>query len=123
VRAQFINNGKLANTEDTNYRAVSNDWPVFAFAKNLGTVTSTATSPVVFTIGHVRDPAIQYITAHDVMQPRSVYFWTSFSTVAEAVCKYVCFTLNKMVYLVIFQDLFLPQRLRECSVARRDTRC
>lgn len=85
VRAQFINNGKLANTEDTDYRAVSNDWPVFAFAKNLGTVTSTATSPVVFTIGHVRDPAIQYITANDVMQARSVYFWTSFPTVAEAI--------------------------------------
>jgi hypothetical protein len=75
----------LANTQDTNFRAVSDDWPVFAFAKNLGTVSSTATAPVVFSVGHVRDPAIQYIVAGGVLQNRSVFFWSQFSTAAAAV--------------------------------------
>lgn len=35
VRGQFINNGKLANTQDTNFRAINNDWPVFALSKDL----------------------------------------------------------------------------------------
>jgi hypothetical protein len=58
VRAQFIKNGKLASTLDHHFRAVSDDWPVFGFAHNLGTV-SAASAPVLFSIGHVRDLAVQ----------------------------------------------------------------
>jgi len=85
VRAQFVNNGVLSNTEDTNFRAVSDDWPVFALAHNLGTVSIAATDPVIYTVGHVRDPAIQYIISNDVYQPRSVYFWSAYSDVADLV--------------------------------------
>ncbi len=85
VRAQFINNGKLANTADNQFRAVSDRWPVFAFAHDLGSVRA-ATTPTVFAIGHVRDPAVQYITANNGRQNRSYYFWTRFSSVASAVC-------------------------------------
>ncbi|TFK92183.1 DUF1793-domain-containing protein [Polyporus arcularius HHB13444] len=88
VRAQFINNGKLANTADTNFRAVSDRWPVFALAHDLGTVTS-ATAPTVFVIGHVRDPAVQYITANNGRQNRSYFFWTRFSTVASAISTFI----------------------------------
>lgn len=84
VRAQFINNGKLANTQDTNFRAVSDNWPVFGFAHDLGSVNA-ATSPVVISVGHVRDPAIQYIIAGGVLQSRSLYFWSKYSTVASAI--------------------------------------
>jgi hypothetical protein len=84
VRAQFINNGVLPNTQDTNFRAVQDDWPVFAFAKDLGTV-SAASSPVVFVVGHVRDPAIEYIIAGGKTQNRSLYFWSQFSSVGAAV--------------------------------------
>ena len=35
VRAQFINNGVLLNTEDSNFRAINDDWPVFAVSKDL----------------------------------------------------------------------------------------
>ncbi|EIW82090.1 DUF1793-domain-containing protein [Coniophora puteana RWD-64-598 SS2] len=89
VRAQFINNGVLANTEDTNFRAVSDDWPVFAFAHDLGTVGTTATAEVLYTVGHVRDPAIQYIVAGDNFQGRSIYMWTQYSTVADAISDFV----------------------------------
>ena len=85
VRQQFVNNGKLANTQDTNFRAVSNNWPVFGIAHDLGTVSSTASSPAVFVVGHARDPAIQYITAGGVLQSRSSYFWSAYSSAAAAV--------------------------------------
>ena len=84
VRAQFINNGVLDNTQDTNFRAVEDDWPVFAFAKDLGSVTS-ATTPVVFSVGHVRDPVIEYIIADEQLQQRSPFFLSAHSTPADAV--------------------------------------
>jgi Domain of unknown function (DUF5127) len=31
VRGNFLNNGTLPNTQDSNYRAINNDWPVFGF--------------------------------------------------------------------------------------------
>ncbi|KAH7929420.1 DUF1793-domain-containing protein [Leucogyrophana mollusca] len=89
VRAQFIDNGLLANTLDTNFRAVSDDWPVFAYAHDLGTVSSTASAPLLFTVGLVRDPAIQYIIADDVYQDRSIYFWSAFSSVADLITSFM----------------------------------
>lgn len=88
VRAQFINNGKLADSQDINFRAVSNNWPVFAFSRDLGSITST-TNPVVFSVGHIRDPVIQYIVANAQIQPRSLYFWSQFPSSASVVCALV----------------------------------
>ena len=31
VRGNFISNGVLPNTQDTDYRAINDNWPVFAF--------------------------------------------------------------------------------------------
>jgi hypothetical protein len=31
VRGNFLNNGTLPDTQDTDYRAISDDWPVFGF--------------------------------------------------------------------------------------------
>lgn len=41
VRAAFIANGNLPNTQDTNYRAISNSWPVFGLSKSLGSITDS----------------------------------------------------------------------------------
>lgn len=84
VRGQFISNGHLPNTKDTSFRAVSDNWPVFALAHELGTISS-ATAPVLYSIGHVRDPAIQYIVAGGAFQLRSAYFWSAYSNVADMV--------------------------------------
>ncbi|EPS94710.1 hypothetical protein FOMPIDRAFT_1054860 [Fomitopsis schrenkii] len=90
VRAQFINNGALADTEDTNFRAVSDDWPVFAFAHDLGTVFPNDASPtVVYAVGHVRDPAIQYIIADNGRQDRSLYFWSQYASVADILSSFL----------------------------------
>lgn len=74
------------NTLDTNFRAIENDWPVFGLSHDLGTVT-TATTPVIFSVGHIRDPAINYIVANDATQARNLYFWSKFSTPAALVCR------------------------------------
>ncbi|KAF8165232.1 DUF1793-domain-containing protein [Crassisporium funariophilum] len=88
VRAQFINNGRLPNTKDTAFRAVSNNWPVFGLAHDLGTIT-TATAPVVYSVGHIRDPAIKYIVANGATQSRSLFFWSQFATAADLITSFL----------------------------------
>jgi hypothetical protein len=84
VRAQFINNGKLPNTQDTNFRPINDAWPVFAISHDLGNVRA-ATTPVVTSVGHIRDPALRYIIAGGATQLRSLYFFSQFSTPADLV--------------------------------------
>ncbi|KAJ7228524.1 hypothetical protein GGX14DRAFT_554614 [Mycena pura] len=88
VRAQFVTNGKLANTLDTNFRAISNNWPVFGLAHDLGSVT-TASTPVVFSVGHVRNPALEYIVAGGALQNRNLYFMNEFSTTAAVISSFL----------------------------------
>ncbi len=62
VRTQFATTGTLTGANDTNQpRAINNDYPVFAFAEDLGTVGTTATSPFTLLLGRERDPAINYL--------------------------------------------------------------
>lgn len=84
VRAQFINNSVLANTLDTDFRAVQDRFPVFALAEDLGMVTN-ASQPVVFSIGHFRDPVASYIVAENQFELRSSYFLSAHSTIDDAV--------------------------------------
>ncbi|KAK7061847.1 DUF1793-domain-containing protein [Favolaschia claudopus] len=88
VRAQFVNNGKLANTQDTNFRAISDNWPVFGLAHDLGTINSSS-DPVVFSVGHIRDPAIEYIVADGGLQNRSLYFLSEFPTSADVILSFL----------------------------------
>lgn len=80
VRAAFIANGNLPNTQDTNYRAISNSWPVFGLAKTLGSITDSTSSPVIFAVGHARSPSIQYITTGSVLQDRYPYYAATYNT-------------------------------------------
>jgi hypothetical protein len=60
VRAQFVNNGVLANTNDTDYRAIQDNWPVFGFAADFGTLGSKS-AQMPLSLGIVRDPAVSYL--------------------------------------------------------------
>lgn len=106
VRAQFIDNGVLLNSQDTNFRAVEDDWPVFAFAQDLGTVTSSSSQPVVFSVGHMRDPAVEYIIANDQTQPRNSFFLSEFSTPSDAVRLHACFRSTAKVDCLLDIILF-----------------
>jgi hypothetical protein len=87
VRAQFINNGTLADTLDTNYRAVSDNWPVFAHAVDFGQFSKTS-EPIVWSIGFVREPAVKYTTVQG-FQDRSLYFWTKYSSVTDLISDFL----------------------------------
>lgn len=75
VRGQFINNGTLANTQDSNYRAINDDWPVFGFSFDLGSVGSRAAN-ALFTIGLCQDQAIQFLGSNGIESVPSL--WTSY---------------------------------------------
>ncbi|TFY60797.1 hypothetical protein EVJ58_g4914 [Rhodofomes roseus] len=83
LRAQFIKNGTLLNTQDTNFRAINNNWPCFAFAHDLGKISGQSDT-VVFAVGHARDPAISYVTSGGTMQSRSSLYLSQFSSINDA---------------------------------------
>lgn len=60
-RGNFSLHGKLENTSDTNFRAINNQWPVLAYALDLGNIVKTSNTLVVG-IGLVRDPVVSYRT-------------------------------------------------------------
>jgi hypothetical protein len=74
VRSAVLADGKLANTADTNQpRAISDHWPVFGFNFVLGAVRSTQSA--VLSIGHVREPAMNYLGAQ--LPPLWRSYWPS----------------------------------------------
>ncbi|KAF8595372.1 DUF1793-domain-containing protein [Ceratobasidium sp. AG-I] len=89
VRAAFINQGALGNTQDTQFRAISDRWPVFAFARDIGSVTSSTSSPVVFAVGHTRDPLVQYIIAGGALEPRYAYWLSKYATASDAISAFL----------------------------------
>ncbi|KAL1665396.1 hypothetical protein GGF50DRAFT_126410 [Schizophyllum commune] len=88
VRARFINNSTLDNTQDTDFRAIRDNWPVFGLAHDLGNVSIDASEPVVFAIGHVRDPVINYIQPDGDIQGRSYYWRSKYSSITAFLADY-----------------------------------
>ncbi|THW57741.1 glutaminase A [Aureobasidium pullulans] len=78
VRGAFINNGVLDNDLNTNYRAISNQWPVFAFALDFGSVGSTPQS-ALFTLTLAQNEAIQFEYDTNKVQQLPP-LWTSYFT-------------------------------------------
>jgi hypothetical protein len=60
VRETFKDSGKLDDNEDTSFRAINSDWPVFGYAVDMGSVGSDAKTQL-FTIGLCQDDAIQFL--------------------------------------------------------------
>lgn len=75
VRGLFSSNGTLANTGDTNFRAINNNWPVFGFASDLGAVSDTPVS-TLFSLGLTQDEAVQFEGASTYTPLPSL--WTSY---------------------------------------------
>jgi hypothetical protein len=62
VRGTFASDGQLKNSNDTNYRAINNAWPVFGYGVNLGAVEASAVS-TLFSLGLCQDEAVQFLGA------------------------------------------------------------
>lgn len=63
---------------------VFSDYPVFGISLDLGNIIATE-SPVVWSVGYVRDPAIQYMSSMGDSQFRSPYFVTQYENVQAVV--------------------------------------
>lgn len=85
VRRKFSSDGKLDNSKDTNYRPISQDWPVFAFLVDLESVDSSPAS-TLFTIGLYQTDAIQYDGPSGMVAVPSL--WTSYFKDERAAVRY-----------------------------------
>lgn len=70
-----MNNGSLANTNDTSFRAINSNWPVFGFAIDLGSVGSK-TASTLFSLGLAQQEAIQFDGEAGVIPLPSL--WTAY---------------------------------------------
>ncbi len=62
VRSQFVGKGALLDTVDQRKpRPINDHYPVFGFALDLGSVRHSRSAPFLVSIGHVREPAINYL--------------------------------------------------------------
>ncbi|KAH9055600.1 hypothetical protein EDB87DRAFT_1567201 [Lactarius vividus] len=76
-REFFQLNGVLDNQTDPNFRPISPNFAVFAISRNLGTIRATQ-DPVVWAVGYVTDPAINYTDLSGATQQRSLFYKTQY---------------------------------------------
>ncbi|MEV8564520.1 DUF5127 domain-containing protein [Streptomyces sp. NPDC051322] len=80
VRPAVLADGKLAKSADSRQpRAINDQWPVFAFHFDLGSVHGSARSAVL-SIGHVREPAMSYLGSE--LPPLWRSYWTDWQQMA-----------------------------------------
>jgi hypothetical protein len=83
VRAQAANNGVLLGTVDAKQpRPIDDDWPVFGFCADLGTVTASGPSAdFQVVVGHVRTPAISFLGTD--LNPWWTTYWSSWQEMVD----------------------------------------
>lgn len=74
VRQQFIDRGHLRDSNDTSFRAINEQYPVFGFAKDLGSVGSRSVE-TVFTINLLQRNSVQFNPGGGLQPIRA--FWTN----------------------------------------------
>ncbi|KAJ7584062.1 hypothetical protein C8J56DRAFT_893677 [Mycena floridula] len=86
IRNQFSQSGMLLDTQDLNSRPIddNNLFVAFGLAVDLGNIV-TSTSSVMWALGLVRDPVVQWFTESAEVQFRHSYFWTRYSIISDAV--------------------------------------
>lgn len=75
VRGAFTANGVLTDTNDTNFRAINDNYPTFGFAVDLGFVGAAEVS-TLFTLGLTQESAIQFDGADGIVSVPSL--WASY---------------------------------------------
>ena len=54
---------------------------------DIGTIQpGTESNPVIYTIGVVRDPVIQYTNGNNELEERRAYYWANFTSINDVVC-------------------------------------
>ncbi|SMR41291.1 unnamed protein product [Zymoseptoria tritici ST99CH_1E4] len=75
TRQQWIDRGELTNQVGTNYRAISDNFPIFAFAKNLGRVGGDQVD-TTFTINLLQRNVVQYNPGNGLRPVQAM--WSNF---------------------------------------------
>ncbi|KAF1816327.1 DUF1793-domain-containing protein [Eremomyces bilateralis CBS 781.70] len=92
IRQRFSRTGVLQNENDSNFRSIMDDEPVFAFSKtfNLGSsvhdTSSKSSESTLFTIAHIQDPVVQYASSRGLTNMRPL--WKSYFLTDEAMITY-----------------------------------
>lgn len=112
VRGSFVKNGKLDGSKDTNFRAVNKDYPVLAYAVEIGSVTGEPKS-TLFTIGLLQQQAVQFLGASGLQALPAL--WTSYFPSEESAVSVLQTrrTINKLtlpVGSILSQRLFSPKQ-------------
>ncbi|KNZ58846.1 hypothetical protein VP01_184g4 [Puccinia sorghi] len=88
LRKEFVSQGKLGGTQDSTYRAISDQTAGFGYSAPL----AREGKPVVFAVGHVRDPYVQSIEkvpggdeSQGTMVPKWGYWRSKFSQTVDAI--------------------------------------
>ncbi|TCD67396.1 hypothetical protein EIP91_012431 [Steccherinum ochraceum] len=83
-RGGFSDKGVLPDPDTDTSRAVSDNWPVFAVAADLGRISQTSQS-VVWAVGVARNPVIAYTTGTGAVQNRAPYFMVQYPNIESAI--------------------------------------
>ncbi|KAK0247018.1 hypothetical protein LTS09_017845 [Friedmanniomyces endolithicus] len=94
VRGAFLSNGVLANTEDTNFRAINDAFPTFGFAVDLGLVGSCAVD-TLFQLSLNQEECVQFEGANGNQTVPCL--WTSYFDSSTAAVSEVCSYINACV--------------------------
>ena len=98
-RGLFARDGALDNQGDSNFRAISSNFEVFAISRDFGSIQATQT-PAVWTVGYTTDPAVNYTDLSGAApMPRSLYYKSQYLNNDEALasivsisCGMICLT-------------------------------
>jgi hypothetical protein len=84
VRQKFADAGRLGDTSDRDFRAIDDRPPVFAFARDFGTVR-TGQHTTRFLVGHVRTPLVSYGAEATPVFPLWMKYWPGWKAMADFV--------------------------------------
>jgi hypothetical protein len=128
LRPSFVNDGTLLNTQDTNFRPISQDWPVFALAVDLGQVSDTTSSPVVFALGLAPQNdagCVRYVQPDKTLQDRYSYYLSETNTKNAVSCS-ILFNrdnLSMHLYESSFKRSWQTIRMQKCERMRSMLSC
>lgn len=100
LRQRFSRTGTLQNVVDGKFRAIMDEEPVFAFSKSFklnGTSAGIVEDSVLFTIGHIQDPVIQFASARGMTLMRPL--WAAYYPTADELLDFHYYDFSKVSQL------------------------
>lgn len=86
VRGNFVNGGALPNSQDTNYRPINQQYPVFGYAIDLGNVGSDSQS-ALFQLSLHQQNCVQFQGENGIVSKLPCMWTNYFSADTAAVCR------------------------------------